>query len=68
MIGMLIGGAVLVESVFRSPGIGSTLRTAVVGRDYPLIQGILLVVAVSILLCNLVVDRVYQKLDPRVDE
>ncbi|OPX69461.1 MAG: dipeptide transporter permease DppB [Methanoregulaceae archaeon PtaB.Bin056] len=68
MIGMLIGGAVLVESVFRYPGIGSTLRTAVVGRDYPLIQGILLVVAVSILLCNLVVDRVYQKLDPRVDE
>lgn len=67
-IGMLMGGAVLVESVFSYPGIGSTLRSAVVGRDYALIQGILLVVAVSILLCNLLVDRVYQKLDPRVAE
>jgi len=65
MIGMLMGGAILVESVFSYPGIGSTLRSAVVGRDYPLIQGILLVVAVSILLCNLIVDRVYARLDPR---
>jgi len=65
-IGILMGGAVLVESVFNYPGIGLTLRSAVVARDYPLIQGILLVVAVSILLCNLIVDRVYQKLDPRV--
>ena len=67
-VGMLMGGAVLVETVFSYPGIGSTLRAAVVGRDYPLIQGILLVVAVSVLLCNLVVDRVYQHLDPRVME
>lgn len=66
VIGMLMGGAVLVESVFNYPGIGSTLRTAVVGRDYALIQGILLIVAVSILLCNLLVDRIYQRLDPRV--
>ncbi len=65
-IGILMGGAVLVESVFNYPGIGLTLRSAVVARDYPLIQGILLVVAVSILLCNLIVDRIYQKLDPRV--
>jgi peptide/nickel transport system permease protein len=38
----------------------------VIGRDYPLIQGILLVVAISILLCNLIVDQVYRRLDPRV--
>lgn len=67
MIGMLMGGAVLVESVFSYPGIGITLQSAVIGRDYPLIQGILLVVAVSILLCNLMVDQVYKRLDPRVD-
>ncbi|MBN2735275.1 MAG: ABC transporter permease [Methanomicrobiaceae archaeon] len=66
MIGMMMGGAVLVESVFSYPGIGMTLRAAVVGRDYPLIQGILLVLAVSILVCNLTVDKVYQMLDPRV--
>jgi ABC-type dipeptide/oligopeptide/nickel transport systems, permease components len=68
MIGILMGGAVLVENVFRYPGIGSTLNSAVVGRDYPLIQGILLVVAVAILVCNLLVDRVYRHLDPRVGE
>jgi peptide/nickel transport system permease protein len=66
MIGIMMGGVVLVENVFSYPGIGMTLRSAVVGRDYPLIQGILLVIAVSILICNLLVDKVYGKLDPRV--
>lgn len=66
MIGIMMGGVVLVESVFSYPGIGMTLRSAVVCRDYPLIQGILLVIAVSILLCNLLVDKIYGKLDPRV--
>jgi peptide/nickel transport system permease protein len=66
MIGIMMGGVVLVESVFSYPGIGMTLRSAVVGRDYPLIQGILLVIAVSILICNLLVDKIYGKLDPRV--
>ncbi|MFA7562314.1 MAG: ABC transporter permease [Methanoculleus sp.] len=66
VIGMLMGGAVLVESVFNYPGIGLLLRNAVVARDYPLIQGILLVVAISVLLCNLMADRIYLKLDPRV--
>ncbi|MDD4127044.1 MAG: ABC transporter permease [Methanomicrobium sp.] len=66
MIGMMMGGAVLVESVFSYPGIGLTLRAAVVGRDYPLIQGILLVLAIAILACNLCVDKIYTKLDPRV--
>ena len=67
MIGIMMGGVVLVENVFRYPGIGMTLRNAVVGRDYPLIQGILLVIAVSILICNLLVDKIYGKLDPRVE-
>lgn len=66
MIGIMMGGVVLVESVFSYPGIGMTLRSAVIGRDYPLIQGILLVIAVSILICNLLVDKIYGKLDPRV--
>jgi peptide/nickel transport system permease protein len=66
MIGIMMGGVVLVESVFSYPGIGMTLRSAVIGRDYPLIQGILLIIAVSILICNLLVDKIYSKLDPRV--
>ena len=43
-----------------------TLRSAVIARDYPLIQGILLVSSVSILVCNLAVDLIYRRLDPRV--
>lgn len=66
VIGTLMGGSVLVESVFSYPGLGMTLRSAVIGRDYPLIQGILLVVAISILICNLAVDLIYRRLDPRV--
>ena len=66
MIGALMGGSVLVESVFSYPGLGMTLRSAVIGRDYPLIQGILLVVAISILICNLAVDLIYRRIDPRV--
>ncbi|MFW5638436.1 MAG: ABC transporter permease [Methanoculleus sp.] len=66
MIGALMGGSVLVETVFSYPGLGMTLRSAVIARDYPLIQGILLVIAVSILICNLAVDLIYKRLDPRV--
>ena len=66
MVGALMGGSVLVETVFSYPGLGMTLRSAVIARDYPLIQGILLVIAVSILVCNLTVDLIYRRLDPRV--
>jgi peptide/nickel transport system permease protein len=65
MIGMLMGGAVLVENVFSYPGVGSLLRSAVIARDYPLIQGIMLVMAVSILTVNYLVEIVYERLDPR---
>ncbi|MDY0266928.1 MAG: ABC transporter permease [Methanimicrococcus sp.] len=66
MIGIMMGGVVLVESVFSYPGVGMLLRSAVIARDYPLIQGVLLVIAVSILVCNFLVDKIYCKLDPRV--
>ncbi len=64
-LGMLVGGAVLVENVFNYPGIGMLLRNAVIARDYPLIQGIMLVMAVSILTANYLVDVFYRRLDPR---
>jgi peptide/nickel transport system permease protein len=64
-LGMLVGGAVLVENVFNYPGIGMLLRNAVIARDYPLIQGIMLVMAVSILTANYLVDVLYERLDPR---
>lgn len=66
MLGMLMGGSVLVENVFSYPGVGSLLREAVVARDYPLIQGIMLIMALSILSVNYLVEIVYEHLDPRV--
>ena len=64
-LGMLAGGAVLVENVFSYPGIGMLLRNAVIARDYPLIQGIMLVMAISILTANYLADVLYKRLDPR---
>lgn len=63
---ILVGGAVIVETLFNIPGIGRYLVTAIGQRDYPIIQGVNLVVATVIVLTNLVVDVSYSMLDPRV--
>jgi len=62
----LITGALFIEIVFSYPGIGSLLNTAIAARDYPLIQGILLIVTVTVLSANFLVDLLYMRLDPRV--
>jgi peptide/nickel transport system permease protein len=62
----LITGALFIEIVFSYPGIGSLLNTAIAARDYPLIQGILLIVTVTVLSANFLVDLLYVRLDPRV--
>jgi ABC-type dipeptide/oligopeptide/nickel transport system permease component len=64
--GQLMGGAVVVESVFGLPGLGKLLVDRVLGRDYPVIQGVVLVAACGFVLTNLVVDLVYSLVDPRV--
>jgi peptide/nickel transport system permease protein len=66
MIPHLITGALFVEIVFSYPGVGWLLYNALLTRDYPLIQGILLMVTVAVLVANLLVDLLYSKLDPRV--
>ena len=63
---ILVGGSVIVETIFNVPGIGRYLVTAIGQRDYPIIQGVNLVVATVIVLTNLVVDVSYSLLDPRV--
>jgi peptide/nickel transport system permease protein len=63
--GALIAGAVVVESVFGLPGIGQELITSIELRDYPLIQGIVLVTALVVVLCNLLADVAYRFVDPR---
>jgi peptide/nickel transport system permease protein len=64
--GHLLGGAVLVESVFGWPGMGRLLVDAIFTRDYPIIQGAVLMFAVTFALVNLGVDLVYGLIDPRI--
>ena len=63
---LLIGGAVVTESVFALPGLGRLTVDAIVRRDYPVIQGVLLVVSGVYVLINLAVDVLYVVLDPRI--
>jgi len=63
---LLIGGAVILEQIFLLPGMGSLFLDAVFARDYPIVTGVFLVVAVSVLVINLLVDLAYGYLDPRV--
>lgn len=62
----LISGTVVTESVFALPGIGHLLITSINLRDYPLIQGIILVIALIFMVINLIVDIINAKLDPRI--
>lgn len=61
-----VGGSLLVETVFSYPGMGTLVDRAVTGRDYPLLQGCFIVLAVVVLAANLIVELVYTRLDPRV--
>jgi peptide/nickel transport system permease protein len=63
---LLIGGAVVTESVFAVPGLGRLTVDAIVRRDYPVIQGVVLVVSGAYVLLNLVIDLTYVVLDPRI--
>ncbi len=65
-LGSLVGGAILVENVFAYPGLGHLMREAVMVRDFPLIQGIFLVVSIFVLTANYIADFVYKIIDPRV--
>jgi peptide/nickel transport system permease protein len=65
-LGYVIAGALTAEVVFNWPGIGTLTVTALDARDYPLLQGIFLLVAISVVLANFVADIVYGLLDPRV--
>jgi peptide/nickel transport system permease protein len=64
--GYLLGGAVLTETVFAWPGVGTLMLQAILQRDFPLVQGCVLIVALTFVLVNLVVDLLYAWLDPRI--
>jgi peptide/nickel transport system permease protein len=65
-VGGLLGGAVITESIFGLPGVGRLTIAAIADRDYPMIQGTVLLVAVSFIMVNLVVDLMYAYVDPRI--
>jgi peptide/nickel transport system permease protein len=64
--GLLLSGAVLTEIVFSWPGMGSWLTAAIANRDFPVLQGGILFLAVVFVLVNLLVDLLYGVLDPRI--
>jgi peptide/nickel transport system permease protein len=65
-LGYLVGGSVLVETVFTWPGTGFLLNKAILTRDIPLLQGTILVLAVAFVLINLVIDLLQSIIDPRI--
>ena len=65
-LGTLIGGAVITEYVFALPGVGRLVVDAVFARDYPLVQGVVLLIAVGFIVSNLMVDLLYGWIDPRI--
>lgn len=62
----ILGGTVIIESLFALPGLGRLLLTAIETRDYPVLQGALLIVVVAAMVVNLVIDLTYRLIDPRV--
>jgi ABC-type dipeptide/oligopeptide/nickel transport system permease component len=67
-MGYIVAGAILIEFIFSWPGIGWTMWQAVTQRDYPMLQGGFLILAVAVIVLNLVADLLYFKLDPRITE
>jgi peptide/nickel transport system permease protein len=64
--GAVVGGAVVVETVFAWPGLGRLIYDAVLQRDYPVMQGIFLVMSIVVIGLNLLTEAVYRMVDPRI--
>jgi peptide/nickel transport system permease protein len=65
-LGTLLGGVVITETIFAVPGLGQLAVNSIYGRDYPMLEGVVLFNALAILLINLLVDVVYSLIDPRI--
>lgn len=65
-IGTMVGGALVAEIIFSYPGLGSTILTAVLGQDYPLISAATLIITIMVLSANFLIEIVYGFLDPRI--
>ena len=65
-LGFVVGGSIFVEAFFKYPGIGSALFAALQSRDYTVLQGIFLIITISVIVANLLADILYSRLDPRI--
>jgi peptide/nickel transport system permease protein len=65
-LGTLLGGAIITETIFAVPGLGQLAVNSIYGRDYPMLEGVVVASAVAILAVNLLVDIVYSLIDPRI--
>jgi peptide/nickel transport system permease protein len=65
-IALLIGGVVVTESVFNIPGLGRLTVDAVLARDYPTVQAVVLLFSLTYVAINLAIDLIYMALDPRI--
>jgi peptide/nickel transport system permease protein len=65
-MGYLLGGTVIIEQIFALPGLGRLALNAISQRDYALIQGVTLFIAINFVLINILVDLIYAALDPRI--
>jgi peptide/nickel transport system permease protein len=65
-VAILLGGVVVTESVFAIPGLGRLVVDAILQRDYPVIQAVLLIFSVTYVFVNLAIDLIYVVVDPRI--
>jgi peptide/nickel transport system permease protein len=63
---IVFGGAIVTEQIFRVPGIGSLLISAMLANDTPVVMAVTFVIATLVILCNLIADFIYAWLDPRI--
>ena len=64
----MLAGSIIVEQVFSIPGIGRILLTSISNRDYPVVEAIIVLIAVWVVLINTLVDVIYRVIDPRIQE
>ena len=66
MIADIVAGSLIIEQVFSIPGIGRLLITSISSRDYPMVQAIIILIAMIVMVVNLFVDIIYRLIDPRL--
>ena len=64
----MIAGSIVVEQVFNIPGLGRILLTSISNRDYPVVEAIIVLIAVVVIVMNLIVDILYRCIDPRISK